>query len=83
MHILDTPSKSDECIVMLLEDSPGRNIRDLQTMRESMRAQFKKLEKRRKEDELIKEVAWASGSGKQFKGTCFKCGKQGHKGADC
>ena len=83
IHMLDTLPRSYDGIVTLLEADLNKETLDLRSMRESGRAPFKKIEKRRNEDAPAKEVAFTSGYPKQYKGTCTNCGKQGHKTVDC
>lgn len=82
IHVLDTRPKSYNGIVTWLEAEIGKDVLDLGNMRESTQTQFKKIEKRRKDSEPSNKVTWTIDFNQRFKGTCFKCGKQDHKGVE-
>ena len=63
------------------------NITGVEEVKERLRSKYNKLKVKLnlsdKEDEEGEEKALAARFKKQFKGRCQKCGKWGHKSADC
>jgi hypothetical protein len=79
LHILNSLPKEYETVVELCEEDLTRGNINLVTVKERIRARYKRLLKTNSdEQEAIALMAKA-----QFKKACTVCGKIGHKGADC
>ena len=79
LHILNSLPKEYETVVELCEEDLSRGNISLTTVKERIRARYKRLLKTSSDE----QDAIALMAKTQFKKACTVCGKIGHKGADC
>ena len=86
-QVLNNLTEEYELEVKILEGKTGVTIDEV---RDELILRYEKMKSKRGSgysnnsgDESKEETALAAVGGKQFKGKCYKCGKIGHKGADC
>jgi hypothetical protein len=79
LHILNSLPKEYEMVVELCEEDLTRGNINLGTVKERIRARFKRIMKTNSDE----QEAIALMVKTQFKKACSICGKIGHKGADC
>jgi hypothetical protein len=79
LHILNALPKEYETVVELCEEDLTRGNITLATVKERIRARYKRIIKANSDD----QEAIALMAKTQFKKACTVCGKIGHKGADC
>ena len=82
LHVLNNVSKEYETQVNNVEKRVGHatNPLDIEELRSDLCLRFERMNADDESDESEDEKALF---GAQFKGRCNKCGKWGHKGADC
>ena len=82
IHVLNNLPKEYESIIEKL--IPDISILDIGDMREELQAKYNRLMKYNEGSNNEEDQALVSNQGfKQFKGKCLKCGKIGHKAANC
>ena len=79
LHILNSLPKEYETVVELCEEDLTRGNINLLTVKERIRARYKRIIKANSDEQEV--VALMAKT--QFKKACTVCGKIGHKGADC
>ena len=79
LHILNSLPKEYETVVELCEEDLTRGNINLLTVKERIRARYKRIIKTNSDEQEV--VALMAKT--QFKKACTVCGKIGHKGADC
>ena len=71
-------------MVEALESELDSENLTMEKVKERLRAKFKRMQKSDVSSTEEKALVTSqSAKGKKFKGTCYNCGKYGHKGADC
>ena len=82
MHILDSLPQDYDYVVTMMEAKLDDTGMSLNYLRAGLRSHYKKIHKRNGVKKDDSDVALAAFT-KMFKGRCYTCGEQGHKGSQC
>ena len=85
IHILNNLPEEYDNQVEQLEDKLNNTTEplNLKTIRENLNLRYERLNNKDDDDEDNEDKEEKALVMTQFKGRCWKCGKYGHKGADC
>ena len=85
LHVMNNLPKEYEVILDGLEsriDKSGAEKLTIEVIREKLNGRYERIKKSVKADDRTERSLLATFPN-QFKGTCYNCGKYGHKGSDC
>ena len=83
IHVLNNLPKEYKSIVEKL--IPDIKVLDVSNLREELQSKYQRIIKYNdgKEEATKEQALMTSQPFRKFKGKCLKCGKRGHKAADC
>ena len=83
IHIINNLPKDYETMIEAMDSELDSNSMTMDRLKERIRAKYRRMQNNEVTTEEKALVTTQYKGNKKFKGTCYNCGKYGHKGSEC